>query len=143
MGSLCSYVFKTFWLSPLSSWRRACNSITAMRVCIGGCRKRVKNHIYCADGQTFIPLLSLPVKQSVRLEASLVMSTQRYASITSSPTVMQKESFVAVKLHFSDARERRALTKDIHQTTLNLFFFAPSLHVSSFIAFLPFPQEKK
>lgn len=63
------------------------------------CNKRVKKKkdVYSADGQIVVPVVSKPDKQSVSQAASWMMSTQRYASITSSPTVMQKRSFTAVK----------------------------------------------
>lgn len=59
--------------------------------------KGLQKHIYSADGQIVIPPVSRPVRQSVSQAASWAMSTQKYVSITSSPTVMQKQSFMAVK----------------------------------------------
>ncbi len=59
--------------------------------------KGLQKHIYSADGQIVIPPVSRPFKQSVSQAASWAMSTQRYVSITSSPTVMQTQSFTAVK----------------------------------------------
>lgn len=74
---------------------------------------------------------------------SLVMSTQRYVSLTSSPTVAKKQSFMPVNFWgWNVLGWRGAATEDTHRATLNFSFLPLYVCPPSLLSLLPLCEEK-
>ena len=90
------------------------------------------------------PPVSQPVRQSVN---SWAMSAQRYVSITSSPTEMQRQSFMAVKFQGWNVQGRggrggHRRLKICTRQPWTIFFLTPSSHLPSAAAFRTSSQGK-